>query len=242
MMVVDSIAITLDVDWAEDATILDVADLLIENRVRATWFVTHDTPVLSYLRDNADIFELGIHPNFLPGSTQGNNPREILKTCMDIVPEAVSMRTHGLVQATWLYDLVLEETPIQYDVSTYLFRQMCRPVLYERSSGALWKLSHCWEDDLEIEKKQPVLSLDRLEMHSGHGAAIFAFHPIHIALNSPSMKYYKAHMEKKNSDPPRIQTLDKLDSRQGITSFFYELVYNSAASGGGSHISTLKGC
>jgi len=84
------IAITLDVDWAPDFVIEDVAELLINSSVRATWFVTHASSAIDDLRKRPDLFELGIHPNFLPGSTQGADVDSVLNHCMSLVPDAVS--------------------------------------------------------------------------------------------------------------------------------------------------------
>lgn len=55
--------LTFDIDWACDGVLADTIDLVEEADVCATWFVTHDTPLLKRLRENPK-FELGIHPNF----------------------------------------------------------------------------------------------------------------------------------------------------------------------------------
>ena len=55
--------LTFDLDWAHDDVILDTVGLLETHGVGATWFVSHDTPVISQLRKNSE-FERGIHPNF----------------------------------------------------------------------------------------------------------------------------------------------------------------------------------
>ena len=44
--------ITLDIDWAPDYAIDFAAGLLIEAQVRATWFVTHDSPAVERLRQH----------------------------------------------------------------------------------------------------------------------------------------------------------------------------------------------
>ena len=64
------IALTFDIDWAPDWAIDLTAGILREREVRATWFVTHESPAVDRLREDSELFELGIHPNFLPGSTQ----------------------------------------------------------------------------------------------------------------------------------------------------------------------------
>lgn len=60
-----TIYLTFDIDWAHDTILEYTVDLLEKHEVAATFFVTHDTPVLNRLRDNP-LFELGIHPNFNP--------------------------------------------------------------------------------------------------------------------------------------------------------------------------------
>ncbi len=59
----DKIFLTFDIDWANDDVLNDTIDLIERSDIAATWFVTHDTPVLNRLRANPR-FELGIHPNF----------------------------------------------------------------------------------------------------------------------------------------------------------------------------------
>ena len=59
----DSIFLTFDIDWVHDSLLAETIDLVEQARVKATWFVTHDTPLLDRLRANQK-FELGIHPNF----------------------------------------------------------------------------------------------------------------------------------------------------------------------------------
>src|ERR1017187_7044133 len=109
------VALTLDIDWAPDFVIDFAADLLIRRRVKATWFVTHSSPAVDRLRDHPELFELGIHPNFLPGSSQGKTVAEVLSFCRACVPEARSMRTHALVQSSGLLGDVMCQGWIERD-------------------------------------------------------------------------------------------------------------------------------
>ena len=182
-------AITLDTDWAPDFVIDEVASRLLRGRVRATWFVTHDSPAIDRLRRHPDVFELGIHPNFLPGSTQGTTPEEVLSYCMRIVPGATSMRTHGLVQSTPLLDLVLKQTPVDTDVSLLLPRMThVRPLEYWWQGRMLLRVPYVWEDDFEIEC--PVPNWDVHSVLAAPGVKVFDFHPIHVYLNSPDLRSY----------------------------------------------------
>lgn len=115
------LAVTFDIDWAPDWIIEEVASILIDNRVKATWFVTHASPAIEKLRQMPDLFELGIHPNCLSGSTQGNTEDEVLSHMKEIVPEAISMRTHGLYQTSNFLMKAVRDYGIEIDVSILLY-------------------------------------------------------------------------------------------------------------------------
>src|SRR5437588_10311456 len=111
-MLIAAPILTFDVDWAPDYMIDFVAERLLKDRMRPTWSVTHESPAIERLRSNSDIFELGVHPNFLPGSSHGGNTHDVLRSCMAMVPEAQSFRTHSLVQSTPLLCEVMKSTPL----------------------------------------------------------------------------------------------------------------------------------
>lgn len=93
------IFLTFDIDWASDFVLDSCINLVESVGVKATWFVTHETPLLERLRANPN-FELGIHPNFNPllegDFAYGKNYKEVLRYFLNIVPEAKSMRSHCL--------------------------------------------------------------------------------------------------------------------------------------------------
>lgn len=116
----DDVYLTLDVDWAPDFMIDNVAERLVSQGVNATWFVTHESPAIDRLRRHPGLFELGIHPNFSRGSTHGATPEAVLRSCLSLVPDAVSMRTHALIQSSPLLVQVRASTSIRIDVSMFL--------------------------------------------------------------------------------------------------------------------------
>lgn len=182
--------LSLDLDWAPDAAIDAVAQLLIERSVPATWLVTHASPAVDRLRDHAGLFELGIHPNFLPGSTHGSTTAEVLDHCMALVPDAVSMRTHALVQSTPILSEVLERTPIRVDLSLFLPRAgAVEPVEYHWRGRSLVRLPYVWEDDVELENG--TLDAGFASILGAPGLKVFDFHPAHVFLNSSSMNAYR---------------------------------------------------
>lgn len=185
--------ITLDIDWAPDYAIDFAASLLIEAQVRATWFVTHDSPAVRRLRQHPHLFELGIHPNFLPGTTHGKTESEILSHCMEFAPQARVVRTHGLVQTSNLLEKIIDETPISVDVSLFLpHAAALEPVVYYWENGKrLVRLPYMWEDDFEMVRPDGIWDLARM-IDRGTGLMIMDFHPIHVFLNSLTLATYRS--------------------------------------------------
>lgn len=196
------LALTLDQDWAPDWAVRRVAELLVAHKVKATWFITNECPSLAFLRQHRHLFELGIHPNFMPGGTQGTTPTEVLSNCLAVVPEATSMRAHGLHISSSLYATVMRETPITADLTTIMPHTAgLRPALLRWGGHSLWKVPFYWEDDIEFGLEQPCWELGS-HLLDDAGLAIFNFHPIHICLDTRSEAQYAAYRMTPDCEPP----------------------------------------
>lgn len=180
--------ITFDIDWAPDFAIEAAAKTLVDSRVKATWFVTHLSPAIENLRNYPELFELGIHPNFLPGSTHGNTPGQVLKHLQAIVPEAVSVRTHSLVQSGPLLQMILE-SKLKTDVSLFLpGMEFIQPFEFHFKGKTLFRIPYFWSDDYEMEKISPCWQLSPLEQVKG--LKVMNFHPMNIYLNVTDPEIY----------------------------------------------------
>lgn len=229
--------LTLDVDWAPDDAIDFAAGVLADHGVKATWFLTHDSPAVARLRERPDLFELGIHPNFLAGSSHGATPEEVLDYCMRLVPDATSMRTHALVQSTPLFDLVLRRTPIRCDASLLLpHAPRIDLVEYQWRGTTLLRLPYHWEDDIEMLRDRPSWELD--DALAGEGFRVFDFHPIHLFLNSADMRPYEAL--KSSVKPLGAATREQMESfvnrGVGARTVFMALVERLGREGGGERV------
>ena len=231
--IMDGIALTLDVDWAPDFMIDFAAAILVEQRVRATWFITHESSALQRLRAQPDLFELGIHPNFFPGSTHGNSTSAVLRHCLDLVPEAVSLRTHGLLQSTALLAQIMRETNIETDASLYLPRAATvRPIDYQWRKKSILRVPHFWEDDFEMERTVPCWTLEPL-LAGTRGLKVFDFHPIHIYLNSSTTDAYQQLKQKAAnvSEVNEDQAAAVVQIGNGTQTLFVELAKHLSQAG-----------
>ena len=222
----DKYLVTLDTDWVSDPIISEVSNYLISNRIKCTWFITHSSPAIRRLFDNPDLFEIGIHPNFREDSTQGDNPREILRHLLEIAPESKSLRTHSLVQSTPLLIMMRHEFNILHDVSLYLPETPnIIPHEVQLFDKSLWRCPYFWEDSFELLKPQKDFSFSDVKYHV-QGVKIFSFHPIHVFLNSNTLDTYERLKSEKDVRRCSISDCKPYINHagKGAGTFFRELV------------------
>jgi hypothetical protein len=232
-------AITLDTDWAPDFMIDAAADALLAREVRATWFVTHASPAIERLREHPELFELGIHPNFLDGSSHGATPDAVVAHCAALVPEARAVRTHCLLQSTPLHDALLSGSAVEVDVSLFLpGARDLEPVVQWSPAGRLLRLPYVWQDNMEMYAPTP--NWNTAAVLDAPGLRIFDFHPVHVWLNSASFEPYenmKTRFVLGELEP--ADTARYRNSRPGAMNAFLELADLLAKQGGGARISDL---
>jgi len=187
---VEQLVLTLDMDWASEAVLRFTAEALERAEVRCTWFATHRSPVVEAISGREDLFEVGVHPNCLSGSTHGQGDGEVLQHMSALFPGAVSMRTHGLYQST-SFLAKAADAGILHDVSLFLpGAAHLAPVRFRYGGADLVRFPYFWEDDVAMEDPGERWSL------AGHGASpglrIYDFHPVHVALNTTSLDRYRA--------------------------------------------------
>lgn len=186
--------LTLDIDWAPDFMIEAALATLRRHRLPATLFVTHDSPLLSVLRAHPDPFELGVHPNFLPGSSHGETPRQVLAFVRRLLPAARSMRTHALHQSSPLLALASAEFGLRTDASLLLpgARHLApHAVHYDHDATPLVRVPACFEDDEHACRPGTTWRLRELRLGTP-GLKVMTFHPALIYLNSADLHGYRA--------------------------------------------------
>ncbi|MEB3286043.1 MAG: hypothetical protein VKJ04_00925 [Vampirovibrionales bacterium] len=184
--------LTFDIDWASDDVLTYTIDLLAEASLPATFFVTHDTPVLERIRQNPQ-WELGIHPNFNPlFSGEAGSVSEILAKIKMVVPEAVSLRSHSLTTSgRWLE--FYRQYGIKFVSNVYMPGQDgIRP--YAHINGLI-ECPEFFADDGYLymidQAKRAGIEPAVLCHPDFVGLRVYDFHPIHIALNSESLSRYE---------------------------------------------------
>ena len=180
-------ALTFDIDWSPDFAIRYCLELLENAGCKATFFATHSTSINQEIVDRGH--NLGIHPNFLPSSSQGTSVQEIISECLTYAPDAWCMRTHALVQSTPLLLEIFSKFPqLKLDVSLFMHRfAYAHKVKWEFDGITFDRLLYNWQDDAQFasfnEDSLPKLFFGEL--------IVFDFHPIHVFLNSTDGNEYR---------------------------------------------------
>lgn len=224
----NEIIITLDIDWCPDFVIDFVASILVEHNIKATWFVTHKSPAIKCLANYSNLFELGIHPNFLPNSSHGNNIKDIINTCLEMVPDAISMRTHYLHQSDKIFEFIVQNTSIKVDSSILLpLMPAIQPLeyFYVETTRSLVRMPYYWEDYIEMLRPEPRWQSIQY-ICRGYGLKILNFHPIHIYLNSNStLKYQELKKHVSNLQSATPEDLEPFRNRNyGVYNLFLEVI------------------
>jgi len=234
----DEFAVTIDIDWAPDIAIDKTAKTLIDNNVKCTWYITHTSPAITRLIENKELFECGIHPNFLANSSHGETVDEVLKYISSIVPDAKSVRSHALVSSSHILAKLRDHFDIETDTTLFLQETPdLKPHLRRFREGGkdLLRFPYFWEDDTETINPEKSWSLKSAK-YQQKGLKIMNFHPMYIYLNCDTMAGYEDLKKIK-----LLPTLTKEDMESyinqgaGAGTFFEELVGYIDKSQKGSH-------
>jgi hypothetical protein len=216
---------TTDIEWAPDWAIRDLYELADQHGVPLVPFLTHRSDYLDRrLRDGTP--DVGVHPNFLPGSTHGATVDEVIATAKALWPAAVSFRSHCFYDDTRMLRKMAEHG-FRYDSNLFAFLQpMLAPL---RTVAGTVRLAVFWEDDVHSGAG---LSWDFGGLRTAFdapGLKIVNVHPLRVALNVPDEGFAESHR--------RLGSAVDVDARaeshrgQGTRTFLADL-FAHATSGG----------
>jgi len=210
------VCFTLDIDWASEAMIEKTLEIFEVAQVPVTIFLTHPSRAVQKRYDNDKMCRyVGLHPNFLVK----NDYKKVINSSLKLWPKARSFRSHAFFDNSWITK-EFSDRDFLYDSNLGLFLQpKCIPLKHH---SGLVRFPVFWEDDLHLAKfpASPRLSQIRKEIEET-GLKIYNFHPFHVALNVPSLKFYEEHrfLYQKKLDFSRY-----VNKRQGMQNFLEELI------------------
>ena len=178
--------LTFDIDWAPDASIDEIRKIINPLGIKATFFVTHSSDILKDLIK--DGHEIGIHPNFLTGSSHGDKPEKVIEFLLNIAPNARALRTHALVQSSPLLNTIYSNFPqLEYDFSIFMYGfPLIKKFEWQFEGTKFARINYNWEDDAAFFQSE----FNWNKPFFPGSLNIYDFHPIHIHLNSSDNSSY----------------------------------------------------
>ncbi|HEY8807962.1 MAG TPA: hypothetical protein VIN70_10315 [Candidatus Limnocylindria bacterium] len=181
---------TTDIEWAPEWAIEDLFALADSYEVRLTPFLTHRSAYVSRrFAGSKDAGTVGLHPNFLPGSTHGGSVAEVIEHVTALWPEARSFRSHCFYDETRM-NRQMADRGFRYDSNLCAFLQP--GVVPLRTVTQIIRFPVFWEDDVHSGFGMPwtIEAID-LELRSP-GLKIINVHPPRVALNVPDEAFHES--------------------------------------------------
>lgn len=216
--------VTSDVDWASEDAIAIQQDVFDRHGIHATYFVTHRSERLARLHADKRV-DLGVHPNFLPGSSHGEGFTQVIDTVLAFAPEARTYRCHRYFDVS---DVAHEfhRRGFRYDANLCTNLQTgLAPIRHE---SGLIRLPTFYEDGTHFWNRQAWRFRDFEDVFASPGLKIVCVHPMITAMNVTGVEYWA---ELKRRFPPhdwiRMSADDLRGARRaepGPTEFLEEML------------------
>jgi len=210
---------TTDIDWASEYCIDRLLGDMVGKGVIPTAYATHKSPVLEKFQHN-DGVKVGLHPNFLPGSSHGDDRLGVIDHITNLFPDAISFRSHCMVDDTHI-SIIMKEKGMLYDSNLCLYLQSNLVPLHHWTG--IPRFPMFWADDIHW-RRDGAFNLEPYEdIFFSPGLKIIGVHPFMYTLNLSDHDTYlnmKSH----------ITTLNQKEAEQlrssgpGSQTFLHQLI------------------
>jgi hypothetical protein len=187
---------TSDSDWAPESMIEECVAVFRSAGVRFTPFVTHRSEAMRRTFRGCE-HDVGLHPNFNPGSTHGDTIGGVVDHVVALWPEACAFRSHGYHDSS-LISHTLYERGLRYDSNLCLHLQSNLVPLRHWTGLTRFPV---FLDDSVVAFRGEGWQLDSfVDKLRTPGLKIFNFHPVHVCLNTPVYSYYEERRSRVSDD------------------------------------------
>jgi hypothetical protein len=210
---------TTDIDWASEHCIQTLLTAMQERGVVPTAFATHASPVLAAANAAGNV-NVGLHPNFLPGSTHGETHEEVLDHVFTLFPEARYFRAHAMVDDSHI-SMAMKARDILYDSNLCLYLQAGLVPLHHWTG--IPRFPMFWADDIHWRRGGGFHLQPYEDLFFSPGLKIIGVHPFMFTLNLSDHETYTRLK-------PKISTLTNDEAEKlcspgpGAQTFLLELI------------------
>lgn len=210
---------TTDIDWASEHCIETLLGDMRDRGVIPTAFATHESPVLAKAEMAGEI-KIGLHPNFLPGSSHGQTREEVVDHIFKLFPNARCFRSHAMVDDSHI-SMAMKARDILYDSNLCLYLQADLTPLHHWTG--IPRFPMFWADDIHWRRDGEFRLKPYEDLFFSPGLKIIGVHPFMYTLNLSDHETY-TRMK------PKYRTLNEEEAKesrsqgQGAQTFLLELI------------------
>lgn len=178
------VCFTSDLDWASETACSRTLSFFSSRNIPVTYFLTHQSHVMTDALQRG-VIRAGIHPNFMPGSSQGGNYQEIVDFCMNLMPNPRCYRGHRYYEVNDTAEL-LYQRGIEFESNICTLMDIVPPFLHR---SKMINFPIFWEDGAYLYHEG---NFDFSEFYNRlrlPGLKIINIHPMHLVLNTPYFSY-----------------------------------------------------
>jgi SAM-dependent methyltransferase len=195
--------------------------------IRPTLFATHRSEFIQHCEED-ELAQIGVHPNFLPNSTHGTSYQEVIHHITRLFPNSNVFRSHSFFDNSHV-SKAFWDLGYRYDSNLCLYLQADIQPLHH--STGLIRMPVFWEDDVHWHRSREDWKLENyVEAFLSPGLKIINVHPIHMALNTPSVEFYQS-VPKRPGDLRQVDIAELRNSGPGTRSFLESLLKTLTAQG-----------
>ena len=219
----DVVCFTVDIDWASEYACQQALNFFEERNIPITVFLTHPSEVLSEALAAGKV-RGGLHPNFMPDSSQGHTYEEVVDYCFRLLPNAQCFRAHRYYEVNDTMELLCGRG-IRFESNVCSLLDNVPPFLH-RSKTVSFPIF--WEDGAYLySNDQFDFDFFKSRLHRP-GLKVINIHPMHLMLNTPYFRYtreIKDRLSRAEWNHLNEENIQKLRfCGYGITNFVQEMI------------------
>ena len=218
--------LTLDVDWASDDCIEHILGVAVRFGIKPTLFATHRSETVRRAVAEGRV-ELGAHPNFTAGTTQGEGVEEVIDYVRTLAPDAVAVRCHRHFTEPEI-EAALVRRGYRLDSTTY--RHLEPGITAATLPSGLTRLPVFFEDDCHWQAGLSWRFADHAAAFFAPGLKVLNFHPFFVMLNTPHAPFY-ARFKHKITNLTAAETPSLRHVGAGAGTFLIEALTTIVAQG-----------
>ena len=216
------IVVTVDLDWACEAAIVDVLDWLRAAAIPTTVFITHRSAIVT---ERLGELEVGLHPYFAPDSSHGDSLAAVTRHVLTLPHNLRAFRCHRFVVSNEIREVMAEAgMTVSSNVCTDL-----ESVAPFRDRFGLLEVPIFLEDGGYLFRRRPLDGAPAVtDLLDRPGPKVVVIHPMHFAVNTPRFEYMVEIKRSVSRTAWHAMTAGDLESLRwhetGVRDFLCELI------------------